>query len=153
VRAPFQILVLPFRLRDGRREYAIFRRTDDGSWQGIAGGGEDTETPVEAARREAAEEAGIPMSTPLYRLRATGRIPTVGFGEHRRHWPRDLLELPEHAFAVDCTGLELSLSAEHTAFEWVDLAQANERLRWPSNRVALGELHDRLSRGIMPSPA
>lgn len=152
MRAPFQILVLPFRHREGRLEFAIFCRTDDGSWQGIAGGGEDDESPVEAARREAAEEAGIPMSVPLYRLRATGRIPVAGFGEHRRHWPRDLVELPEHVFAVDCSDIDVKLSDEHTAFEWVELEEASERLRWASNRAALGELHERLCRGVMPSP-
>jgi dATP pyrophosphohydrolase len=153
LRAPFQVLVLPFRHREGRLEFAIFRRADDGSWQGIAGGGEDAESPVEAARREAEEEAGIPTPAPLYRLRATGRIPAAGFGEeNRRHWPRELVELPEHAFAVDCTGLDLPLSAEHTAFEWVDIEEANRRLRWASNRAALAELHQRLSRGVMPPP-
>ena len=34
------------------------RRADDGSWQGITGGGENDETPVEAAKKEAAEEQG-----------------------------------------------------------------------------------------------
>jgi len=103
MRAPFQVLVLPFRHREGRLEFAIFRRADDGSWQGIAGGGEDGESPVEAARREAAEEAAIPMSAPLYRLRATGRIPAAGFHEQwRRHWPS---ELGRAARARLCCGL------------------------------------------------
>lgn len=152
MRAPFQILVLPFRRREGRLEFAIFRRADDGSWQGIAGGGEDDESPVEAARREAEEEAGIPMSAPLYRLRATGRIPAAGFGEHRRHWPRELVELPEHAFAVDCTEIDLELSDEHTAVEWVDHERAQAQLRWDSNKVAVRELCERLTLGLMPQP-
>ena len=152
MRAPFQILVLPFRRREGRLELAIFRRADDGSWQGIAGGGEDDESPVQTARREAQEEAGIPTSAPLYRLRATGRIPVAGFGEHRRNWPRELVELPEHAFAVDCTEIDLKLSGEHTAVEWVDHARAQAQLRWDSNKVAVRELHQRLTQGLMPRP-
>ena len=60
-RAPFEVLVYPYRgLPDGRFVYALFRRADAGFWQGIAGGGEDGETPLEAVRREAYEEAGIP---------------------------------------------------------------------------------------------
>jgi len=46
-RAPFQILVFPYIiLKNGKREYAIFRRKDDLEWQGIAGGGEANETPL-----------------------------------------------------------------------------------------------------------
>lgn len=56
-RAPFQVLVFPYRtLESGETAYAVFRRRDDGmSWQAISGGGEDSETPLEAARREASE--------------------------------------------------------------------------------------------------
>ena len=48
--------------------------------------------------------------------------------------------------------IDVKLSDEHTSFEWVELEEASERLRWASNRAALGELHERLSRGVMPSP-
>src|SRR5437868_2175553 len=65
-RAPFQVLVILFRRTASRDvEYAVFRRSDDGAWQGIAGGGEDDETALEAARRETFEEGGIPPRTPL----------------------------------------------------------------------------------------
>ena len=38
-RAPFQVVVLPFRLTDsGGVEFAVLRRADDGQWQGVAGG-------------------------------------------------------------------------------------------------------------------
>lgn len=37
-----------------RVEYAIFKRSDYGYWQGLAGGGEEGETPT---KREAFEEA------------------------------------------------------------------------------------------------
>jgi dATP pyrophosphohydrolase len=152
-RAPLQILVLPFRRQNGKPEFAIFRRHDDGYWQGIAGGGDDRETPVEAARREAQEEAGIPISTPLYRLQATSTVPVVCIDENRRrHWPRDLFVLPNYAFAVDCSGIDLKLSAEHTDFEWVEYERAYDLLRWESNKVAIWELRERLSRGIMPKP-
>ena len=58
-RMPFQVHIIPFRkAEDGNFEYAIFRRTDEPYWQGIAGGGEDGESLLEAAKREAFEEAG-----------------------------------------------------------------------------------------------
>lgn len=60
VRAPFQILAIPYRKdADGKLEFAIFARADYPCWQGIAGGGEDAETPIQAACRECNEEAGL----------------------------------------------------------------------------------------------
>ncbi len=57
-RAPFQVLILPFRqAADGDWQYGVLRRSDE-YWQGIAGGGEDGEAPLEAAMREMEEEAG-----------------------------------------------------------------------------------------------
>jgi dATP pyrophosphohydrolase len=59
-RAPFQILVfLYLEVGGSEYEYALLKRSDAGWWQGIAGGAEDNETPLEAARRETNEEAGI----------------------------------------------------------------------------------------------
>lgn len=54
-RAPFQVLVLPFRKTTSGTEYALFRRSDSGDWQTIAGGGDDGETPLQAS-------ATIPVS-------------------------------------------------------------------------------------------
>jgi dihydroneopterin triphosphate diphosphatase len=59
MRAPFQVLVIPFRVLGSSVEYALFERADLNYWQGIAGGGEDEETPIEAARREVYEESGL----------------------------------------------------------------------------------------------
>ena len=82
-RAPFPVLVLPHRRRDdGVTAYAVFRRRDDAMVrQAIAGGGEDNETPLEAARREAWEEAGIETSRPYVELDSRASIPVVHFAE------------------------------------------------------------------------
>lgn len=58
--------------------YAIFSRSDAGYWQGVAGGGEDDETPIQAARRELAEEAGI-LDTDLYQLKSFDMVPVINF--------------------------------------------------------------------------
>ena len=55
MRAPFQILALPYRMNGEEPLYCIFRRADFDQWQFISGGGEDTETPMEAAIREILE--------------------------------------------------------------------------------------------------
>ena len=63
-RAPFQVLVYPYRKASNRQfEYALLRRSDQGLWQGIAGGGEGEEKPLEAAKRETYEESGIPPTS------------------------------------------------------------------------------------------
>ena len=52
MRAPFQILAIPYRIVDGTPMYCVFHRADHDQWQFIAGGGEDNETPLAAAKRE-----------------------------------------------------------------------------------------------------
>jgi len=58
MRATFQVLVIPYILTNSEPEYAIFQ-TKQGYWQFIAGGGEDNETHLQAAKRESFEEAAI----------------------------------------------------------------------------------------------
>ncbi len=150
-RAPMQALALPFRKTGSDRyEFAVFKRADVPQWQGIAGGGEDGETPAQAARREIVEESGIPASAPLYRLDATTSIP-VHFFPAARDWPADLYVITEHAFAVDASGFEIVLSEEHSEYVWTDFQTAVELLRWESNRTALWELHERIERGELPN--
>jgi dATP pyrophosphohydrolase len=145
VRAPFQVLIFPYRLtRQADLRYAIFRRADDGAWQGIAGGGHVGESPEDAARREAQEEAGIPGTAPLLRLRSVGQIPADVFAAHLQ-WNPGITHIPEYAFGIAVTTENLVLSAEHSASEWLDANAALERLEWDSNRLALRELHERLS--------
>jgi dATP pyrophosphohydrolase len=150
-RAPFQILVFPYQcLADGTPRYAVFRRNEEkgGYWQGIAGGGEDGETPSAAAQREAAEEAGIPPRLKVFQLDAMCMIPVVdvcgGFT-----WGPNVLVVPEYAFGVGVDSPDLRLSEEHAEYRWVDHQEALGSLRWDSNKTALWELHHRLMTGRM----
>jgi dATP pyrophosphohydrolase len=143
-RAPFQVLVLPYRRHMGRVEYAAFRRADNDAWQGIAGGGENDETPRDAAIREMREEAGITSTDTLRQLDAVGTIGVEHF--HDRHsWDAALREIPEYAFGVAVDGSDISLSSEHCESAWLTFEESLVRLVWESNRIALRELHDRLS--------
>lgn len=142
-RAPFQVLVLPFRRREKVIEYAIFRRTDAGYWQGIAGGGEDNETPLESARREAQEEAGISAESRYVPLNSSSVMPVeevVG----TLLWGEDVRVIPEYCFGVEPVGKNLVLSREHSEYRWVPHATAIEMLHWDSNKIALRELDRRL---------
>jgi dATP pyrophosphohydrolase len=144
LRAPLQILVLPFRRTvNGDFEFAVFKRADAGFWQGIAGGGEDNETPLEAAVRESFEEAEIPHDSKFYPLQFRANVPVNEFAA-RKYWSKDLYVVPEHYFAVECDGLEIVLSNEHTEFKWTNYNEAQSLLKWDSNKTALWELNERL---------
>ncbi len=151
-RAAFQVLVFPYRSDDGAGfRYALFRRADDSYWQGVAGGGEAGESPLEAARREAAEEAGLAKGTEFTALDSVATIPVVNVtGDFR--WGPDVLVIPEHTFGALCENDELHLSDEHTEYQWFGIDEAKRALRWDSNRNALWELDHRLRHGLIHSP-
>lgn len=142
-RAPFQVLVFPFRVAEGGREYALFRRSDSGDWQGIAGGGDEGEAPLIAASREMEEECGLPRDLPLLPLDAITMVPKTEF-QQNEHWGPDILVVPEFSFGVDAVQNELVLSQEHTEAGWFSLHIAIELLKWDSNKTALWELDQRL---------
>ena len=145
-RAPFQVLVLPFRLTEGQPQFAIFQRSDAGWWQAIAGGGEIGETPAQAARREVSEETGLSPESPLYALKSLCFVPCINFPAHRT-WPDDTYVIPEYAFAVDVGAQEIAVSGEHQDLAWVESDIAHDRLKWDSNRTALWELAARIRDG------
>ncbi len=143
-RAPFQVLVFPFRIVAERvYEYAIFRRSDLNCWQGISGGGEMQETPKEAAIREAFEEGGVPLESEWIALESTCSIPVVnvcGF-----LWGDSILLLKEYCFGVKVQSIdETNLSDEHLEVRWCPYSDALELLEWDSNKTALWELNHRL---------
>ena len=149
-RAPFQVLVFPYRVRPGTGlEYAVFRRADLGIWQAISGGGEDAETPLEAAKREALEEGRIPRESKYLALHSRATIPVVGIAGHLL-WGDDVLVVPEHCFGVEADGLAIALSHEHVEFRWIGYEAADALLKYDSNKTALWELDMRLRRQAPP---
>ena len=144
MRAPFQILAIPYRVVEGTPSYCVFHRSDHDQWQFIAGGGEDRETPAETAVREISEEGGvfgakvIPLTSMCY-IRAD-----IFPKRHLYGWPKDMYVLPEYAFGFECTE-EIRLSHEHTECVWLNFEDAYAKLQWDSNRTALYELHCRLT--------
>ena len=108
MRAPFQVLVIPFRRTAAGPEYAVLKRSDDAAWQFVAGGGEADESPAQAAVRETKEETGITAGTFL-KLDSLATIPKncfTGSGS----WAKDVYVIPEHCFAVDAGTSALALS-------------------------------------------
>lgn len=141
MRAPFQILVIPFRRTASGLEFAVLKRSDAGWWQFVAGGGEDDERPIQAAERETREETGLRGD--LLPLDSLASVPKDCFAV-ADSWGDDVYVIPEYSFAVDAGSHHITLSAEHTECCWVDYDRACDLLKWDSNRNALWELNERL---------
>jgi dATP pyrophosphohydrolase len=142
-RAPFQILVFPYRQTAEGILYAIFARADYPCWQGIAGGGEDDEAPLEAAMRESWEEAGIPSQCPFLRLETVNSIPVYHFSDSSL-WGEGRYIIPEYTFGVAVGELELSVAQEHKACRWATYEEATSLLMYAGNKIALWELNQKL---------
>lgn len=143
MRAPFQILAIPYRIINGQLQYCVFHRADFDQWQFIAGGGENNETPLDAAKREALEEGGV-QSDKWVELESLSYLPVIIISEkHRQYWSKDTYVIPEYTFGFECNE-EIKLSYEHTECVWVTYDEAAKKLKWDSNRTALYELNCRL---------
>ena len=150
-RAPFQVLVIPFDDTADLR-VAVLRRADMDAWQFVAGGGEEGETPLAAARREAMEEIGA--GGELYPLDRCCSVPaSVIRREARSHCPARTLVIPEYAFALRVQADGLTLSHEHSSAVWASPEEAARLLRYDSNRTALAELTERIHRGWLERAA
>jgi dATP pyrophosphohydrolase len=138
------VLVFPYRILDTSEiAYAVFQRNDDEMpWQAISGGGEDAETPLEAARREAWEEAGIAPHNTYVKLESCATIPVIHFAAFRDR--QDMFVIPEFSFGVNVIEDDVRLSREHVDYAWLPYSEAYAILRWDSNKIALWELDRRL---------
>lgn len=143
MRAPFQILAIPYRIIDNTPFFCAFRRTDSEYWQFVAGGGENDETPIEAAKREIFEESGVKIDD-IMQLTCIAYVPSEVIDEyHRQHWDKDIYVIPEYAFAFKCDS-EPIITHEHTEYRWLPYDEARKLLKWDSNKVAMYELNCRL---------
>ncbi|MDO5845509.1 MAG: NUDIX domain-containing protein, partial [Methanocorpusculum sp.] len=89
MRAPFQILGIPYRISSEGPLFCVLHRSDEDVWQFVAGGGEEKETPLEAARREIFEETGVSCGE-IIQLTSLAYVPADCISaRHRRHWPAD----------------------------------------------------------------
>lgn len=139
MREPYQILSIPYRIVDGTPLFCIFRRADSSYWQFIAGGGENGETPIEAAKRETIEEMGVEPKN-IKQLTCIAYVPAEVVAESRRqHWDKNTYVIPEYSFAFECDS-DPTLSLEHIEYKWLTYDEARKLLKWDSDKVAMYEI-------------
>jgi dATP pyrophosphohydrolase len=139
-------LVILYLHNENGIKYCIFeRKHPQGQVQFVAGGGEDNETPSQAAMREVHEEAGINNAS-LQQLTSLCYIPTNIFSASQRQaWGADVLVIPEYSFGAKVESESVTLSDEHIASHWVSYDEAMAQLKWDSNKTALYELNCKLT--------
>lgn len=145
MRAMYQILVFPYLKKDKEYKYAIFQRADSGLWQGIAGGGQENETPLQSAKRETQEETGIAETAKYLQLSSVGQIPAKSISAFA---DANIDFIPEYSFGVEVLDEKLIISHEHTAYTWLNYEEAIQKLYWDSNKVALRELKNKLENSL-----
>ena len=98
-----------------------------------------------AAKRETFEEGGV-HSTQWLGLKSLSYIPVTIISEmSRKHWDSSTYVIPEYTFGFECQD-DVRLSPEHTDCVWLTYDEANQKLKWDSNRTALYELNCRLKK-------
>ena len=123
MRAPFQILAILYKYIESTLMFCVLHRSDFNQWQFIAGGGEDDETPMEAAKREIFEEAAVKAEN-IVQLKSMCYIPTNIFSKKQLYnWAHDTYVVPEYSFGFECNS-EIKLSHEHTECVWLTYEEA-----------------------------
>ena len=147
MRLPKQVLVIPYKIEEGKPKYCIFKRSDMDAWQWIAGGSEDFDKDiVDSAKRELFEETQI-KDVELEELEMRCKIPVTNVVKDFI-WGEDVFYSEEFAFAADISDKEIVLSEEHKEYKWMEYDEVRKLLKYDSNKSALWELNVKLNRRL-----
>jgi dihydroneopterin triphosphate diphosphatase len=94
-------------------------------------------------RQEGSQEGGIQEDFPLLALSTVIPVPVAAFGQNNS-WNGDLYVVPKYCFGALLQRTTLSISSEHTEYQWLAYEQAQALIRYDGERTALWELHARL---------
>lgn len=147
MRAPFQTLIILYKIENDKIEYGTFLRKKQQIWQFASGGGESQETPIETVIRELKEETNLEIKeNDITKLESISTIPVINITGSFT-WGENVFVVPEYCFAVNSSGKEIILSSEHKEFEWLGYEEAIKKLEYDSNKTALWELNEKIKRG------
>ncbi len=135
LKQPVSVLVV---LHDGQGNILLIERADRaGFWQSVTGSIETGETLSQTALREVYEETGIRLSD--IRLTDWHSSITYEIYPHWRHrYPAGTTENTEHHFSARIPpNSVITLSNEHTRYQWLPAAAAAEQVFSPSNKTAI----------------
>lgn len=143
LKQPVSVLVI---LHDGQGNVLLIERADRaGFWQSVTGSIEPGETLEQTALREVREETGIVLSDG--QLNNWYECNEYEIYPHWRHrYPKGITRNTEHVFSAQINRnppVEIDLR-EHTAWQWLPIDDAAERVFSPSNKTAILNLHKHL---------
>ncbi len=107
-----------------------------GAWEVVHGRIEPGESPEDAAVREASEETGLLIER-LYSVRC---LPFYVLKQQ-------IVNIAVVFAAFVAPAADVTLGEEHTDAEWLPVADAAERLAWPSARDSLRDIQQLLGAG------
>lgn len=124
-----------------RQVLLLERAGHPGFWQSVTGSRQGGETLEQTALREVREETGLDATQ--FRLRDLQQVSVFEIYQRWRHrYAPGVLHNTEHAFALELPRpLPVTVAPdEHTAWQWVPLQEALERVFSWSNAAALRRL-------------
>ncbi len=145
MRAPFNVLVLPYCVtKDNKLLFCVFKRADSSIWQFVAGGGENEEDFLTASKRECKEEANISLDSKYTKLESMCYVTVDNFSERDRSQWGQRYVIAVYCFAVECKIEDIKISHEHTEFRWCEYNEARELLHFDLDKTAIFELNAKL---------
>jgi dATP pyrophosphohydrolase len=120
--------------------YLLLKRSSEslygGLWQGVAGKIDSCETAWQAAIREVEEETGLVPLAMYVVEHVSGFYELFG----------DRVNLVPY-FGAEVDSLDVTLSHEHEAYQWLTLEEALEYLTWEAQKSAVKALDNMLQTG------
>jgi dATP pyrophosphohydrolase len=126
----------------------LLERADHpGYWQSVTGSRDDNEALIETAFREVREETGL--DTSLYKLTDWKSQNVYEIYPHWRYrYAPGVTQNTEHVFGLQLPHqVDIQLSPrEHLDYQWLTWQDAAEKVFSPSNRAAILELPQHMTR-------
>ena len=120
-------------------EFLLLKRSMDtiypGTWQGVTGKIELSETPFKTALRELMEETGL----------IANRLFTIDKVNTFYDYKRDTMNLIP-VFGVIVSTTDVKLSKEHTEFKWCSVDEAKKLITWDQQKKGVQIFYDMITK-------